>query len=327
MICPKCGEEFEGVCLNCTNLDELIWLDNFIVITCPKCGSFKLEGKWRTLDFEDVIDYLISKNVRIHPELEIKEILISYNPFTITFKGEISKVDVEIVKQPKLKILKETCTRCSRESGGYYESILQLRADKRKLEKEEIEKVNKIINEILRAEKDNQKAFITKIVERKEGIDYYFGGRNIGKKVSRKIVNEFGAEIKESKTISGRVDGRDLYRFTYLVRLPSYKNGDVVKDDGKICIVTNAKIKKAVDIKTKQNVTLKNPKLLARKEEIKRGVVVESDEYVVELINLENNEVVFAEKNAEVKTGEEIFILELGNKFYIIPKELLNESR
>lgn len=173
MICPKCGEEFEGVCLNCTNLDELIWLDNFIVITCPKCGSFKLEGKWRTLDFEDVVDYLISKNVRIHPELEIKEILISYNPFTITFKGEISKVDVEIVKQPKLKILKETCTRCSRESGGYYESILQLRADKRKLEKEEIEKVNEIINEILRAEKDNQKAFITKIVERKEGIDYY----------------------------------------------------------------------------------------------------------------------------------------------------------
>lgn len=324
MRCPKCGEEIDGLCLNCTNLDELVWLDDLEVITCPRCGSFKVEGKWRVLRFEEVVDHLIFKLMRVHPELEVEDILVEYEPFTVRIIGKVSNTNVEVVKCPNLKILKETCIRCSREAGGYYESILQLRADGRALEKEEIERTNEIIDEVLSSEKDNQKAFVTKVVERKEGIDYFFGGRDIGRKVSRKLINEFGGEIKESKTISGRMDGRDLYRFTYLVRLPIYKNGDVVREKDKICVVTNVRLKKAMDIKNRQTVTLKNPELVAKKNEIKKGIVVQKDEHVVELIHSDTNKVVFAEKTAEFEIGDEVFILECDNKFYAIPKELMS---
>jgi len=323
MRCPKCGEEVDGLCLNCTNLNELVWLDDFIITTCPRCGSFKVEGKWRVLDLEEVVDFLISKLMRIHPELQVKEIIVEYEPFTIRVLGKISNTDVEVVKHPNLKIIKETCIRCSREAGGYYESILQLRADGRALEKDEVERANEIIEEVLLAEKNNQKAFVTKVVERREGIDYFFGGRDVGRKVSRKLINEFGGEIKESKTISGRMDGRDLYRFTYLVRLPSYKNGDVVRENGKICVVTNTKLKKAMDIKTKQTVTLKNPKLVVRKSRIKKGVVVQKDEYIVELIHPDTNELIFAEKTAEFEIGDEVFVVEYNDKFYAIPSWLI----
>lgn len=324
MRCPKCGEEVDGLCLNCTNLDELVWLDDLVITTCPRCSSFKVEGKWRVLRFEEVVDHLIFKLMRVHPEFEVEGIVVEYEPFTVKIRGKVSNTNVEVVKQPNLKILKETCTRCSREAGGYYESILQLRADGRTLEREEIERTNEIIDEVLLAEKDNQKAFVTKVVERKEGIDYFFGGRNIGRKVSRRLINEFGGEIKESKTISGRMDGRDLYRFTYLVRLPIYKNGDVVKENGKIYIVTNARLKKAMDVKNRQTVTLKNPELVAKKGEIRKGIVVQKDEHVVEVIHSETNQVVFAEKTAEFEIGDEVFILECDGKYYAIPKELVS---
>ncbi|RLI75109.1 hypothetical protein DRO97_04145 [Archaeoglobales archaeon] len=324
MRCPKCGKEIDGLCLNCTNLDELVWLDDLEVITCPRCGSFKVEGKWKVLRLEEVIDHLIFKLMRVHPELEVEDILVEYEPFTVRIRGLVSNTTVEVVKYPNLKILKETCIRCNREAGGYYESILQLRADGRALERKEIERANEIIDEVLLSEKDNQKAFVTKVVERKEGIDYFFGGRDIGRKVSRKLINEFGGEIKESKTISGRMDGKDLYRFTYLVRLPIYKNGDVVIENGKICVVTNARLKKAMDIKNRQTVTLKNPELIAKKGEIKKGIVVQMDEHVVELIHSVTKKVVFAEKTAEFEIGDEVFILECDDKFYTIPKELMS---
>lgn len=322
MICPKCGKEFKGLCLNCTDPNELVWIPDLVVTLCPKCGRYKVEGRWKSIKLEDAIELLIFKSIRVHPELDVEKIVVEQEPFTVKIVGSVSGTRVEIVKHPKLKIVKETCLRCSRESGGYYESILQLRADNRKLKKEEIEKANKVVNEVLHTELDNQKAFITKVIERKEGIDFFFGGRDIGRKISRKLAVEFGAEVKESKTISGRADGRDLYRFTYLVRLPFYKNGDVVEEDGKICIITNAKLKKAVNIRDMNKIPLKDPKLIARWEEIKRGVVVQKDESVVELIELETNNVVFAEKTCEVDIGEEVFVLNYDNKFYIIPKEL-----
>ena len=115
------------------------------------------------------------------------------------FRGETISYELPFELRRKF----ETCERCSRIAGGYFESIIQLRAENRDIEKEEIDRAKELIDEAI--EKSNHSfAFISKVVERKEGVDYYIGDRNLAKKVARRIEEELGGKLTESKKLSGR---------------------------------------------------------------------------------------------------------------------------
>ena len=326
MRCVLCGKEIKKgtLCAKCyLEREEVVSLPNIIKLTtCPRCGFFKFSGKWKKMEFKDALWYEIESKLMVHPDLDVKEIDLtgSNNKYVMKIIGKfMNEEKVEIYKQFELRINRELCLKCSREAGSYYEAILQIRAENRTVSANELEEIKAIINETLNREIENPKAFITKIEEKKEGVDYYFGDRNIGKKVSRKIVEKLGGIIKESKKLAGRKDGRDIFRFTYLVRLPEYFEGDVVEDEGKIGIVVNRRLGKIIttDGTTK---TLKSPKLLARKDEILKGIVVNMDNYTVEILDPETNEVKIAEKpNFELKLGEEVSFIKLRDKICVLP--------
>ncbi len=332
--CPICGRPVESLdmCPKCyTERREIFWVENIVeLVRCPRCGFFKIGGRWKDVTFEDALTDCVIKSMRVIPELDVKSVRVAplskgeVGKFLIRVEGALEGESVSSERIVEVRVRSEVCKRCSREAGGYYEAIVQIRAEGREISKEELEIVGNIISRILEKERENQKAFISKIVERREGIDYYFGDRNIGRKVSRVIVEELGGKITESKKIHTRKDGRDVYRFTYSVRLPAYRKGDVVEEGGRICVVTSQRLGKAIAIDSGDSVNLKNPKVIAKRDEVKESVVVSCDEFVVEVLHPVTHEVVRAKRpKANLSPGDTVFVVEHGDEVYVIPKELI----
>jgi len=330
--CPICGKPVEGdlnVCVECfIDRNEVFWLDDIIELTkCPRCEFFKIRGKWRDISFEEALIDTIYSSLRVHPHFNVCDVSVQrlakgeVGKYIVILSGDMFNKPISVEKVVDVRVLREVCVKCTREAGGYYEAIVQIRADERKIDDEELKIVTKIIDNVLMKEKENPKAFISKIVERKEGIDYYFGDRNIGRKIARMIVNELGGKIIESKKIHTRRDGQDVYRFTYAVRLPPFRKGDVVVEDGKVCLVTNQRLGKAIVLESGDTINLKNPKVIARREDILSSVVVNCDEFAVEVINPLTNEVVYAKRpKIDLKPGDEVYLIEYNDLLYVIPK-------
>jgi len=326
MRCVICGSEavIEGMCLKCyQKRRKLSYLDDIIeLVRCPKCGYFKIGGVWKDLEFSSALFEIVQSKVRVHPQFEVEEVDIE--PLT---SGEVGKYIVRLIGYVEgcravdenvvnVRVRTITCERCSRFSGGYYEAIVQVRADDRKIEEDELKVVKEIINRILEKEKDNQKAFISKVVERKEGPDFYFGDKNIGRKVSREVARTLGGRVIESRKLHTRIDGRDIYRYTFAVRLPCYRVGDVVVEGEKLCIV--AGYGKGLAVEDLSVVNLKNPKVVKRREELERGIVVNCDEFVAEVASEKG--IIQAVTSKAVSIGDEVFVVEYNSKYYVVPK-------
>jgi nonsense-mediated mRNA decay protein 3 len=328
MRCVVCGSDavIEGMCVKCyLERRKIVELDKVTLIKCPRCESFRLHGRWKYVDFHTALMDSVCSNIRVHPDFSVEDVSIEplskgeVGKYTVRLSGYLSGEFVTTETVFRVEVQTRVCTRCSREAGGYYESIVQIRADGRKLESDEIETVKDVIKNVLEREKDNQKAFLSKIVERKEGFDFYFGDRNIGKKVSKAIVDRLGGKIVESKKLHTRIDGQNAYRFTYSVRLPCYREGDVVLEGDELCVVTNTKLGRGVALSDWSDVNLKNPKVVVRREDLMNSVVVNYDDFVVEILD-ENMRVVQAKKPAvNLRIGDEVFAFEYGGVFYVIP--------
>ncbi len=320
MICASCGRESEhAICGRClAKREKLIRHPGVVeIISCPKCGRFKFSGKWVEIEFEEALDKAISSSFYVHPEYEVRDIEFDGDGHFYRFKAK-GIVRGDYVDQEgffEVKVKKETCQKCSREAGGYYEAIIQLRAKNRSLLEEEIRRVSEIISEEI-SSSGSERSFLTKVEERKEGLDFYIGDSKVAKKVARRIVREMGAEFKESPKIAGRKDGVDVYRMTYLVRLPEYFPGDVVLSNGKIVV---AKINKGYDVLTGESVPLENVRVLVRRSELRKGYVVSEDDYAIEVLSGE--EVYAVEKPSYgIGIGEEVFLAVINDKAYAIPK-------
>ncbi len=319
--CAVCGKETEfEICANCYLERYSIYeFHPYIELRlCPKCGKAYSAG-WKERD--EALFETISKNFSHDPEFHISSFEIeerNENSGVILIEGEFRGERISYTLPFELRQKFETCERCSRIAGGYFESIIQLRAENRDIEREEIERAKRLIDEAI--EKSNHSlAFISKIVERREGVDYYLGDRNLAKKVAKRIEEELGGKLTESKKLSGRKDGRDVYRITYSIRFKEYRDGDVVKDGNRILLVTNAVKDKGVDPSGK-SYRLKRPKLIARREELERTFIVNLDKSVVEVLNPRNQEVVQVERKADYNIGESVFYFEDRGKPFIFPE-------
>ena len=136
-----------------------------------------------------------------------------------------------------VKVEKSVCPDCSKFFSGYYEAVIQLRADDRKLEDEEINEADIFIaNEIQRISKTNKLAYVTERTVLKEGVDYQVGSYNAAHKIAVNLQKNFGGTIKESRKIVGRdkSKSRDLYRTWLSVRLPSFHKNDFIEYEDEI---------------------------------------------------------------------------------------------
>ncbi len=324
MKCVVCGKNSErSLCVDCyLKKNRIVEIEDVEVTVCPRCGMFRISGKWKAVDLLEAVSSEVEKKLRVHPDFKVERVELKVGERgELLLGGSFWNKDVEEFLEFEIKLKKVLCEKCSREAGGYYECIVQLRAD-RELEESEIDEVNRIVLETIEKAKEDTKAFISKVVERREGVDYYIGGRNIGRKISKSIVEKFGGKITESKKIAGRKDGRDIYRFTYSVRLPAYRKGDIVSSENKIVVVTNPKLKKGLTLPELKNVNLKDARVVVRREDIEEGIVVSCDKYGMEVMKLSTGEVVTVERIKELKVGDKVKIFEVEKKHYAFPEKL-----
>ncbi len=295
---------------------------------CSRCGNFRLE-KWREVSLFDAIEFHLYRALRIHPEFSVEA--IDFVPvgdeigrYRLTIEGYVRDYFYVFESEFEVRLKKIACEKCSRQAGGYYEAILQIRADKRKLMQEEIDRIMDIVENAIDREKDNPKAFVSKIETRKEGIDIFLGDKSLGQKLSRIISRETGAETKESSKIAGRDDGRDFYRFTYLLRLPEFFEGDIVKDGDMIAVVRDVSKRKGYNIKTGRSIKLKKPILIARKNDLRESSVLNVDETTIEVLDPFTFKTELAEKpEMGLSVGDTVYVVKHGEKLIAIHPDLV----
>src|ERR1035437_416223 len=216
VTCPKCGIEcsklFNFVCRDCFfETFKLIELPLILHVSiCSNCGAYFHKSRWENIGkIEDVLRSVVENVLLIHTEVRIQ---------------------------------RKSCDMCSRESGGYFEAIIQVRAAGRFPTYEENKRCSAISREVIESmkKKGDRLAFISEIRKQKEGLDLYIGSMRVSRRICRLIASKLGGSFAESPTLIGMRDGKNIYRITFAIRLPEFSPGDVVMFAGKIIYIKSS---------------------------------------------------------------------------------------
>jgi nonsense-mediated mRNA decay protein 3 len=251
LTCVECGAQvprlIQGCCASCftrttTLLEAPAVLD---VELCAHCDARHVGAHWVDPDegtpLEHIREDAVRAIVRVHEQvrvagLDVQERVQDNRNFehTVTLAGSVDGVPVEATHRVLVRLKRGVCDRCSRMFGGYYSGIIQLRATGRDVRPAETQRAHQLIGDELdrlRAS-GNREAFLTKSGPVPGGFDYYFGDIEGTRIVAKALAHRLGATVVETAKLAGRKEGNDLYRVTFLVRMPLYSAGDFALLDG-----------------------------------------------------------------------------------------------
>lgn len=307
MFCVECGKEgelYQGLCVECY-LAKNVFIKipkNIDVEVCAHCGARKRGKSWVSYEGEDLIENVLIENARSHKDVtdfdvHIKSDLEDENNVIVSVltHSNVLGLKAEEKHDIRIRIKRIVCDECSKQHGGYWEAKVQLRGSKRGLSDEDLEKAVEIVDSIVVSrEKKDKSAFVTKVQEIHNGLDFYLGSKNLGKAISKGLANEFGGEVKASHKLVGKKDGKDVYRTTYAVRALDYRSGDFIQLEGKVMKLLSLSTNKIHlrALETGENISIKSEemekaKLLGGKEIIKDMVVVSKSEKEIQVLDPE----------------------------------------
>lgn len=250
-FCVKCGRDCEeslnGLCIDCW-LDgrKLTELPHHVDLkVCTNCGEFLFGDRWVKKSLEVAVQDAAVDALSVIRDAKVTAVSTTYDcqdPYVYVVNvhsdcdvmGYLTSDDVSTI----VRIKNNVCKRCSRQLGSYYEAILQIRTGaKGGLTPEQREESLAFTEDYVeRAASTNKSLFITKMEIVTGGVDVYLSSISLGKNLAKEFSELYCAETKESPKLVGQTtDGQDMYRLTYLVRLPEYHVGDVVIHEGRYC--------------------------------------------------------------------------------------------
>ncbi|ELZ06462.1 NMD3 family protein [Natrialba chahannaoensis JCM 10990] len=225
------------------------------VRVCARCGAVYRGNRWVDVGAQDYTDIAIeevSEALSVHVDVEdvawqVEPEQVDQNTIRMHcfFTGVVRGTPVEEQVMVPVKIARQTCQRCGRIAGDYYASIVQIRAEGRTPTSEETDRAKEIAHSIV-ADMEatgDRNAFVTEVSETDDGLNIKVSTNKIGKKISNKMVEEFGGTVNDAETlVTEDSDGNEVYRVTFAVRLPPYTPGDVIDladdadDDGPVLV-------------------------------------------------------------------------------------------
>lgn len=346
MFCPECGstdkEMIGDICIDCFLKEfQMIRLPKRIEIQiCSHCNSKLEEGKWSDefIPEEEIIYRALERNIKIADEvsneiinLEINQIKGTIANCYVEVVGEVHGAQIEETHETEVKILKTVCPTCSKIQSGYYESVIQFRADNREIKSEEYDKADEIVERTLIKQSAKDKlAYCPQIARLKEGHDYYIGSFKSGKKVAEALTEEFGGIIKESPRLisEDKSTGKGLYRIWISVRIPEFEVDDFVEYENKIIQITSIGKSSVVgtDISTgkKHNIPMKNMeniKLVKKSEDIETTTIISKSPSIIQILDPSDYSAVDLEMKDEFSDyniGDEIKLIKIDNYIYLI---------
>ena len=346
MFCPECGstdkEMIEDICIDCFLKEfQMIEIPKRIEVQiCSHCNSKLEEGKWKDefIPEEEIIYRALERNIKIADEVENEIINLEIDQVKGTLAncyveviGEVHGTQIEETHDSEVKISKTVCPTCSKVQSGYYETVVQFRADSREIKTEEYAKADEIVERTLtKQSKSDKLAYCPQIAKLKEGYDYYIGSFKSGHKVAEALKEEFGGIIKESPRLisEDKSTGKGLYRVWISVRIPECELNDFIKFEDKILqvksITKNSVV--GVDISTgkKHNIPMKNMEdieLVKKEDEIETTTIISKSPSMMQILDPSDYSAVDLEMKdefADYNIGDEIKLIKIDNYIYTI---------
>jgi 60S ribosomal export protein NMD3 len=236
-FCVVCGRTdrplTDGVCAVCyTERHPLVMgLPHPTVTLCPTCGARLKGSHWERrgasslLTAEDLMPL-----VEVHPEVGVRTVdwqESGRDPlmreirgvFHLRFRGTESSVEVPM----NVHVMHRTCPECSRRSGHYYTARIQLRGPEGRRSGSAAllrQRLGEWFDAVLVEARGDWKEALSWKEALPEGWDYYLTDTLAARALARMAKERLGGELKESASLYGRKDGREVYRVTLRLRVP-----------------------------------------------------------------------------------------------------------
>jgi len=265
-FCPECGDEMseppedrpelpgaqrdsERVLCDACYFEEFDLVDapdTIEVRVCSRCGAVHKGNRWVDIGAEDYTEIAIeqvSEALGVHVDAEAVDWHVSPEQLDrnsirmhTEFSGVVRGIPVTEQVTVPVRIARQTCKRCGKIAGGSFASVVQIRADERTPTDHEIERA-KTIAEAYVADREatgDRNAFITETNKLDEGLNMKISTNQMGHGIAKRITAQLGGSYSDSKRlITEDEDGQKLYRMTYAVRLPRYRQGEILDpEDG-----------------------------------------------------------------------------------------------
>jgi nonsense-mediated mRNA decay protein 3 len=345
LFCPRCGKETEqeGLCQACFQEKYIVFeVPQVIdVVICAKCPSYKVGELWvstKLKTYEELAKKAASKNIRLLLKInkEVRDPVVSIssefiNPnilkARIAVEGSIEGRAVKTEADVEARIRKETCDVCSRIAGGYYEAVVQIRAQGRLPTKKELQRCLKLADDVIaKAERSGDRlAFVSDVIELPEGTDVYLGSTAAARQIARAIVDEMGGTIIESPKLVGAKEGKGLYRVTFAVRLPSIVPGDIVKMHGSLVLVEKVGRRiSGTDLATGFSTSMpaeEEPEKVASASEAASTVLVSEEANSVQILDPATYAPLTIKRPAFLnkKPGEDVRVIKTRDGVFLLP--------
>jgi len=253
-FCAICGKDITenaphyGMCLECYLKENPLFklVEKLSFKVCIDCGGYTKKEDWINPKENDIFyiieeaifnfllkPYLRKENIDFKISIDEDSLIFSSNDLIksldLTVYG-ILKNNINIKNEQKIKvnINYDLCQNCLNLRGGtYFLSIIQLRVKDKNyfsLIKEVLDNMQKYVEKLF--EKD-QKQYITKIVDQKNGVDLYLSTNELMNHIISLLRGNYHFILTRSKKLVGRDTqrGKNLYRLKTLIKfLPIYKN-------------------------------------------------------------------------------------------------------
>ncbi len=236
MKCIVCGNNDAykfGLCTDCLSDKIKLKTSKMEITECPKCGSIKINKKWYYNNIEGVVKKQATANISADNSSSIRIINYSMNDKKMNIDlivddknlGEIKKeTDMDI------KLIDESCPVCNRVTGSYYEAIIQLRTFTTEYDDILNSARDSIVSYIKSLNKNNPNSFISRIEKKKEGLDIFLGRKEDAVKIDKNLEDVYFMNLKITKSLAGRKDGKDMFRYTHLIRILDLLKGSIIYD-------------------------------------------------------------------------------------------------
>jgi len=331
-FCPRCGDPVERapdadlpggsrdrdalLCDDCYFEDfELVDApDRIEMQVCGQCGAVHRGNRWVDVDADDYTDVAVDETAdRLGVHVDASEVRWGVEPEQVdrntirmhaTFTGRIRDTPLQETVTVPVYIARGTCDRCGRIAGDYWNALVQVRARNRTPTDAEMDRAETLAREYI-AEREatgDRNAFITSAARKASGLDMKLSANQMGEAIAHRIVRELGGSVSAAETLTTEDgDGNELYRVTFVARLPEFTPGDVVDlddGDGPVLVTSAHGNLKGVRVETgeryeashQEGIAPEGRKLGTHGEATTTTVVAVEDEHAVQVLDPETFE-------------------------------------
>lgn len=227
-FCPRCGatdkDFYKGFCVSCySEMNAFSTVPAKLRIAkCKDCGFWQHRSAWVEDSYQNLVK-IISEKIKtslFEPKFKID---LNGNKAVLRVSGyadERRGIPITEEKEILVAFEEKTCDSCLKFNAKNHEVKIQVR----RLKVFDAIKYKKIMDfvkrEVNRRSRSDERARAFWSEEKKEGVDFLFGFRQIGDSVLRDVLDKFKVKHEMSSEFLGLDrDGKSKIRVTYCLRI------------------------------------------------------------------------------------------------------------